>query len=1227
MNSQPAVRRVILAIVILLATASSLFLFAPSGTGPAYAQADEQGAKSPAAGLPAVNGTAPVGNRLTADASGIQDANGLDSVEFAYRRIGSDGTTDVDIDGATSRNHAADVCSRTREVQAAILREIPGVWECAAVSSSDLKGIEGTLDVSNRDVPALRAGDFRGLPNVKGLDLGGNDLTELPDGIFDNVSKLQKLDLRGNDLTELPDGVFDNLTQLETLDVGYNDLYRSELPDGVFDNLSQLKTLDLTTNNLPDLPDDVFDNLTGLQELDLSQNDVAELPDGIFDNLTELRVLNLYHNELTGLRDGVFDNLSELRELDLSYNRYTFTELPDGVFDNLVALQRLDLAYNGLAELPPGIFDNLTELRQLDLTFIGMTELPDGIFDNLTSLQKLDLDFNGMTELPDGIFDNLTSLQKLDLDFNGLAELPPGIFDNLTGLLELDLYDNRLRELPPGIFENLTRLQELDLGYNNLTVLPDRVFESITDLQTLRLHENRGSPFTFRPEPEPRGEDAIALTVAQATPFDMEVTLSAAGGTLSSTTVSIAAGRVGSDPVTISPDGGGPVTISVVSAGFRLSANQSTRGIRTRPGSPVTLRFNTPAVGVPTIGGTARVGKTLTADTSTITDADGMTGAVFAYRWLRCCDTEIAGATGATYEPQASDAGTVLKVRVSFTDDAGNAETLTSAETAVVPSWFATLTVGTESSVIPKASGYSTWAMDGTLSPDRFTQDGTKYRVLILAQQSGGLYLGLSAKMDTDFTLSIGDARYEAREGRRPSSVVEDAYWWPTEEFDWSTGDTVEVSLTPASGPDNSLPQLPLAPPTAYFALAPEDHDGVDPFTFRLYFSEDIATDAETLGDHSLDVTGGSVSSAVKVGGSARIWEITIAPDSKSDVTIALPAGMACDVTGAICTADGRQLHNRPEFVVPGTGATAQSANTPATGAPTVSGTAQVGETLKADTTGVADEDGLENVSFSYRWLADDAEISGATGSTYTLADGDEGKAITVQVSFTDDAGNDERLTSWATDAVAGPVPAKPTGLSATASHDQVALTWNGPNDDSIDGYVILRRNREDDAKGEFSILVGNTGSAATTYTDDTVKAKTPYTYRIKAINGHGVSERSRWFHIDTLPVPVPAKPTGLIATASYDQVVLTWDDPQDDSITGYVILRRDRKATAQGEFSELVPNTGTATTTYTDDSVAAETPYTYRIKAINGYGASERSRWFHIDTPAAPEPAGSPEK
>ena len=117
------------------------------------------------------------------------------------------------------------------------------------------------------------------------------------------------------------------------------------------------------------------------------------------------------------------------------------------------------------------------------------------------------------------------------------------------------------------------------------------------------------------------------------------------------------------------------------------------------------------------------------------------------------------------------------------------------------------------------------------------------------------------------------------------------------------------------------------------------------------------------------------------------------------------------------------------------------------------------------------------------------------------------------------------------------------------------------------------------------------------------------------------MSERSRWLHIDIPAAPErPDKPRGLSATASHDQVVLTWDDPGDDSITGYVILRRNRQTTVSGQFSELVADTGSAATTYTDDTVAAETNYTYRIKAINEHGVSPRSRWFHIDTSAAPE-------
>ena len=407
---------------------------------------------------------------------------------------------------------------------------------------------------------------------------------------------------------------------------------------------------------------------------------------------------------------------------------------------------------------------------------------------------------------------------------------------------------------------------------------------------------------------------------------------------------------------------------------------------------------------------------------------------------------------------------------------------------------------------------------------------------------------------------------------------------------------------------------------TASFQDVPDTHDGETPFTFRVAFSEDIEIGLPALREDAFTVTGGTVTNGQRVDDRHDLFEVTVEPNSGGDVTITLPAGRDCSVSGAICTTgkNRRLLSNSPTAKVSG------PANTPATGAPTISGTAQVGETLTANTSGVADADGLSSVQYEYQWLADDSEIAGATAATYTLADTEEGKAIKVEVSFTDDAGNDETLASAATDAVSAAEPseppAKPRRLSATASHDSVTLGWDDPGDDTITGYVILRRLRYDDPSGHFDELVSDTGTAATAYTDDTVEADTDYTYRIKAINRHGVSERSRWYHIKTLEVPVPDQPTGLDAMATHDAITLTWDDPGDDSITGYVILRRNRDTDAEGEFDELVADTGSAETTYTDDSVAAEHRYTYRIKAINEHGVSERSRWYHIDTPAVPE-------
>ena len=108
---------------------------------------------------------------------------------------------------------------------------------------------------------------------------------------------------------------------------------------------------------------------------------------------------------------------------------------------------------------------------------------------------------------------------------------------------------------------------------------------------------------------------------------------------------------------------------------------------------------------------------------------------------------------------------------------------------------------------------------------------------------------------------------------------------------------------------------------------------------------------------------------------------------------------------------DGQLIRVR---IVPTAEIDAQQANTPATGVPTISGTAQVGETLAADTSGIADADGLTNVSYAYQWIRTDggadADIAGATDSTYTLTDDDQGKTIKLKVTFNDDNGNSETL-------------------------------------------------------------------------------------------------------------------------------------------------------------------------------------------------------------------------
>ena len=444
---------------------------------------------------------------------------------------------------------------------------------------------------------------------------------------------------------------------------------------------------------------------------------------------------------------------------------------------------------------------------------------------------------------------------------------------------------------------------------------------------------------------------------------------------------------------------------------------------------------NTPAGGAPRIDGTPEAGQTLSADTTGITDADGLEGVVFNYQWL-ADDAAIAEANDAVYTVRADEEGKAITVRVDFTDDAGNEETLASAPTVVT---------------------------SADLELRSATVDGT---VLTLTYDE--VLDNLVSVPQTAFAVNVnGTLRSVGGVGFGESSVL--LFLLPAV----AAGDTVTVGYTAPDGGGgiqdtlgrkaNSFSGQAVMNYTDSVRLTasahdvPSSHNGQDAFIFELRFSEDPKPGFgyTTVRDHALTVTGGSVTyvRGLEPGESVR-WEITVTPDSGADVAIALNTTTNCSAQGAICTSDGRKLSGGLELVVPGpTSQQSVQENSEATGAPTINGTAQVGETLTATTTGISDADGLVNASFTYQWLADDTDISGATGSSYVVATADEGKSIKVQVSFTDDAGNAETLTSAATTAVAKP-PLTATVHDKPSSHDgSTAFTFELRLSEDIESF------------------------------------------------------------------------------------------------------------------------------------------------------------------------------
>ena len=444
------------------------------------------------------------------------------------------------------------------------------------------------------------------------------------------------------------------------------------------------------------------------------------------------------------------------------------------------------------------------------------------------------------------------------------------------------------------------------------------------------------------------------------------------------------------------------------------------------------------------------------------------------------------------------------------------------------PIWSATLTVG----IGENFAGYTTFLSSpetntlGALSSDTITLDDASYTVRAMGVLNGKLILSVMPKLTADFVLVVGTDEFASTDAstleRDSISIIQ--FQWNDPGLDLSEGEEVAVRViepaenTPATGVPTISGTVQVGETLTADVSGIDDADGLDNVSYAYQWISS-GTDIDGATGPSYLLTSSEQGQTIQVG-----------------VTFTDDAGNAESLTSAA------------------TGVVAAKPNSPATGAPTIGGTSQVGETLTADTADIADEDGLDNVAYRYQWIAGGSDINGATSSTYTLTASEQGKTIKVKVSFTDDADNQEFLTSADTDTVAATKPGVPGHLNVFP-HDTRALDvyWEAPASDGgsdITGYKVQWKESAD--SWETPADVSEATASGTIHTIAGLTDGVEYSVRVLATNGVGDSppsvEQTGTPRETRAPEMVRPRVDGATLKVLYDEALDEGSAPPTDS-------------------------------------------------------------------------------
>ena len=415
------------------------------------------------------------------------------------------------------------------------------------------------------------------------------------------------------------------------------------------------------------------------------------------------------------------------------------------------------------------------------------------------------------------------------------------------------------------------------------------------------------------------------------------------------------------------------------------------------------VAVNDVPTGLPGITGTVTEDQTLTANVGGIADADGLTGATFAYQWLRG-GAAISGATASTYALGDGDVGALISVQVSYTDDQGTPETLTSAQTA------AALNVNDAPAGLPVISG--TVTEDQTLSVDTSgISDADGLGAFSYQWLRGGAVI--SGATGANYTLSDNDV----------GALI-----------------SVRVSYTDIGSTVETLSSAQ----TAAVLNINDAPGGLPVITGTATEDQTLSVDTSGISDADGPATLSFAYQWLRNG--SAISGATAATYLLGDADVGQRISVRVSYTDA---------GSNVESLTSAQTAAVLNINDAPAGLPVISGTVTEDQTLSVATSGISDADGLG--AFSYQWLRGGAAISGATGSTYTLGDNDVGWLISVRVSYTDIGSTVETLTSAQTTAVLN-INDAPAGLpviTGTVAEDQT-LSVNAIGISDADGPATL---------------------------------------------------------------------------------------------------------------------------------------------------------------------------